>query len=296
MKVLSREEEELSLRVCNGTCIEKRKCKCITDLNTKSAGTRLPGLTRCVLCCRADDSKRNEYVNIEGDYVIDDREHTHRQNSFGLFIEYNPNDYTRVARGLVQTLPQPTGGELNWLKNVFIFEMRNEVSQQSPWEIIVCNNKACKLDVLSFIDKQYSRGSKNIRMDLKDGISRCEKCKVEITRLVATNKEQVIHRNKQVYSTCLRCECVTIYNPSHTFQRCKVCDKNIKDEALSNRVVCFLCHRPLTQNRRSALISYKLTNDNDDSTEEVFLCKQHNIKRNARTNVMSKRMFLSLVT
>ncbi len=309
--VFSRAQEDESLANCDGTCASGPRCAIVVDLGG-TPGRALPGLSRCVLCCRVATTIRfndcmfhgsaregravafNPYVNMSGDYDPSfylDRFDTNIYKAItGPFISYNSSHYRLESpTKVIQDIPGDKS--LNWFDSIFKQRVcpwpppKSHVTSR-PWSLTVCANPKCKINILTFINRAYAEGFDSAVYDMERDQLCCIKCRTPVTKIqsevitrgdVAVGRHLFLQYEDKWYSRCAFCRTVVEFNKFRCPQTCDGCEKNYLDQAIESTKVCHYCSNPVGLTRRGGAQTI-LAGD-----RTVYFCRQHRLKGPART-------------
>lgn len=297
MRVFTRQEEELNLAHCGGTCNNSGNCAMITDFGFKRAGTAFVN-QKCVLCCRKEVTNKfnhlmlcgksegvksaiyNPYMVCNTDYPSNVFVDADDRNAFrgitGPFVRYNINDYQKVGpEQLKQTLP--TMDCLNWYDVLLDLRRSNflKSAKDNPWFLSACSTKKCRQDILTIVGQYKSIGMTNVVYDLNEQRTKCSKClgNVRYKHADQTLPMTLLEYKDVFYTKCLFCDIIIRYNKLQTAQACDTCCVSLQEKAFEQTKVCERCGVPVTVNRRGGV---KM---NDPKTGKiVYYCKSHKIK------------------
>lgn len=313
--IFSRSVEEAYMLSPDGTCVEGPQCRHVVDFGSSISGKALPGLSRCVLCCRYGATKTfneclyhgsaaegrqiifNPYCNMEGDYCTSyylDRQDENIYNAIsGPFIAYDPSHYESTGpAGVTQKISSSPKDALNWFDMIFNQRVLGgpirggQHISERPWGISICTNPKCKINTLTFVNKSCAEGFDNTVYDMYRDKLCCIKCNTPVTTVGAeqiTRGSNCLGRRLHLkygnkwYSRCAFCRTVVEFNKFRSPQSCDWCHKNCIDQAIESTKVCYYCSNPVGLSRRGGAQSVQV----DDKT--IYFCRQHRINGPTRT-------------
>ena len=311
--VFSRVQEERALANCDGTCVSGPRCVAVVDLGSETAGQALPSLSRCVLCCRASVTAQfnacmfhgsansgrgivfNPYVNMTGDYdpslYLDRFDMNVYKAITGPFIAYERSHYNLVGPNSIVQISIGGDKRLNWFNSIFNQNVcpgplpRAHISGR-PWQIAICQNPKCKINILTFVNRAYAEGFDNTVFDMERNKLCCIKCQTPVTMVgseeitrgnVARGRHLFLNHDDKWDSRCAFCRTVVEFDKFRCPQTCDSCEKNFIDQAIESTKICYYCSSPVGLTRRGGAQTLSV------GDETVYFCKQHRIKGPVRT-------------
>lgn len=315
--IISREEEDRFLSICDGTCVEGSKCKCITDMGTVLSGSSVYGSNKCILCLRSyatENYKKNTsvrlnyYINIKSEYPIEcyiDYENNSLgvfNGIYGPFVRYNKKQYRKMGDDSIeQYLPYPNIQE-SWI--TINFNVDNGYTSQhldkmmsDVWELCYCPNNKCKNNLLSCKNIRFAVGIEKTRYNLFTDETRCVSCN-HLVNFIQSNPltNLALFDNSKYMTRCMFCCTLIDYRPNETIQCCDPCTLNVQKDLVSNVEVCFKCNNSIVKSKRlkGAGNSYIITKDNNQ-TYVLYLCKNHKLKGGSTKKHYDEEEFFKII-